>query len=67
VCTPTSGANQYQVQGATPPLSWCRLSTVQKANAIAVVDGGCIAELGAHADLLANNGKYAQLIRQQAI
>jgi subfamily B ATP-binding cassette protein MsbA len=42
-----------------------RLSTVQKANKIAVLDKGEIVEVGAHEDLLAKNGKYAKLYSMQ--
>jgi len=42
-----------------------RLSTVQIANRIAVMDRGQIVELGTHADLLAANGLYARLYALQ--
>ena len=38
-----------------------RLSTVQRADRIAVVAEARIAELGTHTELLALNGHYAQL------
>ncbi len=38
-----------------------RLSTVERANRIVVLEGGRIVETGAHADLLAKQGRYAQL------
>lgn len=38
-----------------------RLSTVRRADRIAVVDGGGIAELGTHDELVALGGKYAAL------
>jgi ATP-binding cassette subfamily B protein len=38
-----------------------RLSTAMRADRIAVVDGGCIVELGSHADLVARGGRYAQM------
>jgi len=43
-----------------------RLSTVQMADRIYVLDGGSIAERGTHADLLARDGQYAKLYRAQA-
>lgn len=42
-----------------------RLSTVQNADQILVVDDGRIAERGTHAELLAANGRYAVLYRTQ--
>jgi ATP-binding cassette subfamily B protein/subfamily B ATP-binding cassette protein MsbA len=42
-----------------------RLATVQRASTILVVDGGRIIERGAHAELLARGGLYAQLYRTQ--
>ncbi len=43
-----------------------RLSTVVDADQIIVLDQGHIAERGSHADLLAREGLYARLWRQQA-
>ena len=42
-----------------------RLSTVEKANRIFVLDGGRVVESGSHADLLIRNGQYAALQRMQ--
>jgi ATP-binding cassette subfamily B protein len=38
-----------------------RLSTIQRADRIGVIDGGRLAELGNHAELVALNGRYAAL------
>jgi subfamily B ATP-binding cassette protein MsbA len=42
-----------------------RLSTVEEADRIVVLDSGAIAESGTHAQLLANGGLYSQLHRLQ--
>jgi subfamily B ATP-binding cassette protein MsbA len=38
-----------------------RLSTVERADRIVVLEGGQIVEIGSHADLIARQGRYAQL------
>jgi subfamily B ATP-binding cassette protein MsbA len=42
-----------------------RLSTVEKADRIIVMDGGRLVETGTHAELLARDGQYAVLYRMQ--
>jgi ABC-type bacteriocin/lantibiotic exporter with double-glycine peptidase domain len=44
-----------------------RLSTVQHADVIVVMEAGRIIESGSHQQLLANNGAYAQLVRASAM
>ncbi len=51
--------------GCTTILIAHRLSTVMHADEIVVIDGGQVHERGRHADLLDNEGLYAQLWRQQ--
>ena len=42
-----------------------RLSTVRRADAIVVLEQGCIVEVGTHDDLLARGGAYAKLYELQ--
>jgi subfamily B ATP-binding cassette protein MsbA len=42
-----------------------RLSTVQRADRILVIDGGRIVEQGTHSELLASEGRYSQLYELQ--
>ena len=43
-----------------------RFSTVRMADRIAVLSDGTIVELGSHAELIANNQRYAELFEMQA-
>jgi ATP-binding cassette subfamily B protein len=42
-----------------------RLHTVTHADRICVMDDGRVVETGTHADLMARDGRYAQLVRLQ--
>jgi ATP-binding cassette, subfamily B, bacterial len=42
-----------------------RLSTIKRADRILVIEGGRIAEMGTHAELLKLRGKYFQLYTRQ--
>ena len=42
-----------------------RLSTVVDAHQVLVMESGCIVERGTHAELLAHNGRYAEMWRLQ--
>lgn len=54
-------------EGRTTIIIAHRLSTVQAADIIAVVEGEHIVEKGSHAELMALNGEYARLCRAQEI
>ena len=53
------------MQGRTSLVIAHRLSTIEKADRIVVLQKGQIVETGAHAELLAKDGVYAQLHRTQ--
>lgn len=44
-----------------------RLSTVEKADNIVVIDKGCVAEQGAHSQLMASKGLYYKLVQRQVL
>jgi ATP-binding cassette subfamily B protein len=53
-------------RGATALLISHRFSSVRHADRIVVMAGGKVIEQGSHEDLLARNGRYAELFRLQA-
>jgi subfamily B ATP-binding cassette protein MsbA len=53
------------MRGRTTLVIAHRLSTVERADRIVVMDGGRLVETGTHAELLARNGQYAVLYRLQ--
>ena len=58
-------AMQRLMRGRTSIVIAHRLSTVEQADEIVVMDEGAIVERGTHAALLARGGVYAQLHRLQ--
>ncbi len=67
--TRTERAIQAQLdriaQGRTTLIIAHRLSTIVAADLILVLEAGRVVEQGAHADLLARNGRYARMWQQQ--
>ena len=53
-------------RGKTAVLISHRFSTVRMADRILVLDGGRLAEIGTHEELLARGGRYAELFELQA-
>lgn len=60
------GARAARDRGAVTVLVSHRFSTVRMADLIVVLADGAIAEAGSHSELLALNGKYAELYLLQA-
>ena len=53
------------MQGSTSFIIAHRLSTIRRADRIVVIEAGCIAEMGTHAELLRQRGHYYRLYTQQ--
>lgn len=57
---------ETKMEGKTSILISHRFSTVKNADKIAVVEHGELKELGSHKELMAKNGRYAELYNMQA-
>ena len=53
------------LEGRTALVIAHRLSTIRQADAIVVLDGGAVVDIGTHADLLRRGGLYADLYNTQ--
>ncbi|HET7173903.1 MAG TPA: ABC transporter ATP-binding protein [Nocardioidaceae bacterium] len=62
----TAAARTASRRGAVTLLVTHRFSTVAAADVVVVLDGGQVAEVGTHADLVAAGGHYAELYNLQA-
>ena len=49
------------LEGRTAILIAHRLNTAMRADRIAVVENGALAEVGTHEELIARNGRYAEM------
>ena len=61
-----AAADEIGATGAVTVLVSHRFSSVRMADRIVVLDGGSVLEHGTHAELMAANGRYADLYRQQS-
>ena len=55
------------MEGRTTFVIAQRLSTVQRADKILVLDGGCIVQQGTHSELVREGGVYRQILQSQIL
>jgi ATP-binding cassette subfamily B protein/subfamily B ATP-binding cassette protein MsbA len=55
------------LRGRTSFIIAHRLSTIRHADRILVLEAGAIVEVGTHAELLARNGRYRDMVELQRI
>ncbi len=58
-------ALQEVIRNRTTIIIAHRLSTIRRADEIVVVEGGVIVEQGTHAELVARDGRYTEMVRTQ--
>ena len=58
-------ALSHLMHGRTVLVIAHRLSTVRRANRIAVIEQGAVTEIGSHDELMANSGTYQRLYNMQ--
>ena len=53
------------MEGRTTVIVAHRLSTVMNADVVVVLDGGCVAAVGTHTELVTSNATYRTLVAHQ--
>ena len=66
-CSQVQEALYKNLRGRTVIIIAHRLSTVEKANRIIVIEKGGVVEQGSHTQLLSRGGLYAKLVQRQLL